>query len=132
MVRTILCQPIRIKNSMKLHINDSNVEAEVTKQIILTGHLADMNFLALSQKVWDKLNPEQQSIMQDAADDAMQVISINIESNEAILEDFFRQKGLKVYTPNVEAFRKRVLDMYLKSDFSGDWPKGMVEKISAL
>ncbi len=105
---------------------------EVTKQIILTGHLADMNFLALSQKVWDKLNPEQQSIMQDAADDAMQVISINIESNEAILEDFFRQKGLKVYTPNVEAFRKRVLDMYLKSDFSGDWPKGMVEKISAL
>ena len=26
---------------------------EVTKQIILTGHLADMNFLALSKKVWD-------------------------------------------------------------------------------
>lgn len=105
---------------------------EVTKQIILTGHLADMNFLALSKRVWDKLTPEQQRQMQKAADDAMAVISINVESQEALLEDFFRKEGLAVYEPNVDAFRNQVQKMYLASDFSKDWPKGMVERINAI
>ncbi len=105
---------------------------EVTKQIILTGHLADMNFLALSKKVWDGLTPAQQRQMQDAADDAMQVISINVESQEALLEDFFRNEGLQVYTPNVDAFRSRVQKMYLESEFSQDWPAGVVERVNAI
>jgi tripartite ATP-independent transporter DctP family solute receptor len=105
---------------------------EVTKQIILTGHLADMNFLALSKKVWDSLTPAQQSQMQDAASDAMQVISINVEAQEALLEDFFRKEGLQVYTPNVEAFRSRAQKMYLESEFSKEWPKGVVERVNAI
>ncbi len=105
---------------------------EVTKQIILTGHLADMNFLALSKKVWDGLTPDQQRQMQEAADDAMQVISINVESQEALLEDFFRNEGLQVYTPNVDAFRTQVQQMYLESEFSRDWPKGVVERVNAI
>ncbi len=43
---------------------------EVTKQIVLTSHLVDMNFLAFSKKVWDKLTPEQQAAVQKGADDA--------------------------------------------------------------
>jgi tripartite ATP-independent transporter DctP family solute receptor len=105
---------------------------EVTKQIILTGHLADMNFLALSKKVWDSLTPAQQSQMQDAASDAMQVISINVEAQEALLEDFFRKEGLQVYTPNVDAFRSRAQKMYLESEFSKEWPKGVVERVNAI
>ncbi|BCX18463.1 MAG: hypothetical protein KatS3mg117_2145 [Geminicoccaceae bacterium] len=31
---------------------------EVTKQIVLTSHLVDLNYLAFSKKVWDKLTPE--------------------------------------------------------------------------
>ena len=65
---------------------------EVTKQIILTGHLADMNFLALSKKVWDGMTAAQQDQLQKAANDAMMVISINVESQEALLEDFFRKE----------------------------------------
>ena len=104
---------------------------EVTKQIILTGHLADMNFLALSKKVWDGMTAAQQDQLQKAANDAMMVISINVESQEALLEDFFRKEGLQVYTPNVDAFRKRAQEMYLASDFSKEWPKGVVERVNA-
>jgi hypothetical protein len=43
---------------------------EVTKQIVLTSHLVDLNYLALSKKVWDEFTPEQQAVVQKAADDA--------------------------------------------------------------
>ena len=43
---------------------------EVTNQIILTSHLVDLNYVAFSKAVWDGLTPEQQAIVQKAADDA--------------------------------------------------------------
>ena len=91
-----------------------------------------MNFLALSKKVWDGMTAAQQDQLQKAANDAMMVISINVESQEALLEDFFRKEGLQVYTPNVDAFRKRAQEMYLASDFSKEWPKGVVERVNAI
>ena len=42
------------------------------------------------------------------------------------------EKGLKVYTPDVAAFRKHVQEAYLKSDLSKSWEKGALDKINAL
>jgi tripartite ATP-independent transporter DctP family solute receptor len=105
---------------------------EVTKQIVLTSHLVDLNYLTLSKKVWDGLTPAQQATLQKAADDAAESGRQKQLKLEAELEQFFKDKGLKVYTPNVDAFRKRVQKAYLESDFSKSWPKGLVEKINAL
>ncbi|MCK5623093.1 MAG: sialic acid TRAP transporter substrate-binding protein SiaP [Alphaproteobacteria bacterium] len=105
---------------------------EVTKQIVLTGHLADMNFLALSKKVWDGLSADQQKTMMDAAQAAVEKIGSDVLADEAKLVEFFKGEGLKVYTPDVEAFRTRVQKMYLESDFSKDWPKGMVARVNAI
>jgi TRAP-type C4-dicarboxylate transport system substrate-binding protein len=105
---------------------------EVTKQIVLTSHLVDLNYLALSKKVWDGLTPEQQAVLQKAADDAAESGRQKQLALEAELEQFFKDKGLKVYTPDVEAFRKHVQKVYLESDFSKSWPEGMVDKINAL
>jgi tripartite ATP-independent transporter DctP family solute receptor len=105
---------------------------EVTKQIVLTGHLADMNFLALNMKVWNGLTPDQQATMQKAADDAAASITKTILAKEAELVEFFKGEGLKVYTPDVDAFRTRAQKMYLESEFSKDWPKGMLDRINAL
>ncbi|WP_284177190.1 sialic acid TRAP transporter substrate-binding protein SiaP [Rhabdaerophilum sp. SD176] len=105
---------------------------EVTKQIVLTSHLVDQNYLAISKKVWDKLTPQQQAVMQKAADDAAESGRKKQLALEAELEGFFKAKGLKVYTPDVEAFRKKVQADYLASKFAKDWPAGMVEKINAV
>jgi len=105
---------------------------EVTDQIVLTSHLVDMNFLAFSKKVWDGLTPEQQTLVMDSARSASAEITKTIQENEAQLVEFFKGEGLKVYTPDVEAFRARAQKMYKDSDFSKDWPEGLLERINAV
>jgi tripartite ATP-independent transporter DctP family solute receptor len=105
---------------------------EVTKQIVLTSHLVDLNYLTISKKVWNKLTPEQQKTVQKAADDAAEFGRQAQLKQEAEMVDFMKAQGLKVYTPDLNAFRSRVQEAYLKSDFSKEWPKGLVEKINAL
>ena len=105
---------------------------EVTQQIVLTSHLVDMNFIAFSKKVWDKLTPDQQKTLQKAADDAAELGRQRQLKLEKDLEEFFKSQGLKVYTPDVEAFRKAVQKAYLDSKFAKDWPAGMIDKINAI
>ena len=105
---------------------------EVTKQIVLTSHLVDLNYLAFSKKVWDGLTPEQQATVQKAADDAAESGRQKQLKLEAELEQFFKDKGLKVYMPDLEAFRGQVQKMYLESDFAKAWVPGMVDQINAL
>jgi len=105
---------------------------EVTKQIVLTSHLVDQNYLAISKKVWDKFTPDQQKALQKAADDAAESGRQKQLKLEAELEQFFKEKGLKVYAPDVDAFRKKVQADYLASKFAKDWPAGLVDKINAV
>jgi TRAP-type transport system periplasmic protein len=105
---------------------------EVTKQVVLTSHLVDLNYLTISKKVFDRLTPQQQAALQKAADDASESGRQKQLALERELEQFLRDKGLQVYTPNVDAFRRRVQKAYLESDFSKKWPPGLVDKINAL
>jgi len=105
---------------------------EVTDQIVLTGHLVDMNFLAFSKSVWDDLTPDQQATVMKAAQDASASITASIIENEAELVSFFEGEGLRVYTPDVASFRERAQKMYLESDFSKDWPEGLLDRINAV
>lgn len=105
---------------------------EVTKQIILTSHLVDLNYIAISTKVWNKMSPKQQATVQAAADEAADYGRQEQLVLEEELVSFLQEKGLKVYEPNVDAFRKHAQGMYLKSKFAKTWPKGLLEKINAL
>ena len=105
---------------------------EVTKQIALTAHLVDWNFLTISKKVWEKLSPDQQAAVLKASQDAC----THARNAQIKLEDdlvtFMKEKGLKVYTPDLEAFRTHVQKEYLASKFAKDWPAGLVDKINAI
>ena len=105
---------------------------EVTKQIVLTSHLVDLNYVAFSKAVWDELTPEQQEIVQKAADDASEQGRVRQLALEDELAQFFIDEGLKVYEPDLDAFRETVQKAYLESDFAKDWPEGMVDKINAI
>ncbi len=105
---------------------------EVTKQIVLTSHLVDLNYLTISKKVFDKLSPANQARLQKAADDAAESGRQKQLKLEDELVQFFKDKGLQVYAPNVDAFRARVQKAYLESDLSKSWPKGLIDKINAL
>ena len=105
---------------------------EVTKQIVLTSHLVDLNYIAISKKVFDGMTPEQQATVQAAADEAAEFGRQNQLKKEADLVSFLEEQGLDVYEPDLAAFRNRVQSMYLESEFASSWPEGVLEKINAL
>ena len=105
---------------------------EVTKQIVLTSHLVDWNFIALSKATWDGLTPEQQEKITAAAWAAADFGRENQLKKEDELVSFLEEQGLSIYEPDVAAFRDHVQKMYLESEYAETWPEGVLEKINAL
>lgn len=113
--------------------NDYNMKFyEVTKQIVLTGHLVGFDVLAISSKLWDSFTPEQQETLQSAVDAAIAKSTELHLAREKELVAFFEKEGLKVYEPNRAAFREYAQKKYLESHFAQSWPEGMLDKINAL
>ena len=105
---------------------------EVTNQIVLTSHLVDLNYVAFSKAVWDKLTPEQQAIVQKAAEDAAESGRRIQLQKEADLVAFLEENGLEIYEPDLAAFRNHVQAQYVGSEFAASWPEGVLDKINAL
>ncbi len=105
---------------------------EVTNQIILTSHLVDWNFIALSKAVYDGLTAEQQEAIRAAAWEAADYGRANQLQKEQDLVSFLEEQGMSIYEPDVAAFRNAVQSAYLNSDFAADWPDGLLEQINAL
>jgi len=105
---------------------------EVTKEIVLTSHLVGFDLWTIASSVWNDMTPEQQAKIQAAADKELEWSAQQHLAREAELVQFFKDKGLDVYTPDVAAFRAFAQDKYLKSDLAKDWPAGVVDKINAL
>ena len=113
--------------------NDYNMKFyEVTSQIVLTSHLIGFDVFAVSGKTWNALSPEQRVVLETEVKKAIDWSTAKHVSEEDRLVQFFKDQGLKVYTPDVEAFRKFAQQRYLESDLAKDWPSGMLDKINAL
>jgi tripartite ATP-independent transporter DctP family solute receptor len=105
---------------------------EVTKQIVLTGHLVDGIFLSMANSTWAALSDEQKEKVLAAATAARDFNNENRIADEAALVGFLEEQGLTVSTPDVEAFRSTVQKAYLESDWSVSWPAGIVDRINAV
>jgi tripartite ATP-independent transporter DctP family solute receptor len=105
---------------------------EVTKQIALTQHLVDLNYIAFSKAVWDGLTPEQQAAVQEAAVAAAESGRQAQLAKEQELVSFLRDQGLDVYEPDLAAFRSHVQAEYLASDLAASWPEGVLDRINEL
>ena len=103
---------------------------EVTKQLVLTNHLVDSLFIAIASKTWNGMTAAQKQAVKAAALAAATFNNDNRIKEEAQIIDFFKQQGLQVSTPDLEAFRKSVQDAYAKSDYAKVWTKGMLERIN--
>lgn len=103
---------------------------EVTKQLVLTSHLVDGLFIALSNKAWQAMTPAQKAKVKAAAVEAARFNDENRIKEEAQLVEFFKSQGLTVTTPDVAAFRRSVQEAYRKSDYAKAWPSGVLERIN--
>jgi TRAP-type C4-dicarboxylate transport system substrate-binding protein len=105
---------------------------EVTNQIVLTSHLVDLNYIAMSAETFNSMTAEQQVAVQAAADAAAasgRKIQLELEGS---LVAFLEEQGMEVYEPDTAAFRNQVQSMYLDSEFAATWPAGVLEKVNAL
>lgn len=103
---------------------------EVTKQLVLTQHLVDSLFITISNKSWNALNATQKQQVSAAAQAAAKFNNDNRIREESQLVDFFKQQGLQVSTPDVEAFRKAVQGAYAQSEYAKVWPAGLLDRIN--
>ena len=105
---------------------------EVTQQIVLTSHLVDSLFIAISNKTLRALNAAQRQKVTTAAQAAASFNNVNRTKEEGQLVEFFKKEGLQVTVPDLDAFRKSVRMAYLQSDYAKTWPAGMVDRIHAV
>jgi tripartite ATP-independent transporter DctP family solute receptor len=104
---------------------------EVTQQIVLTNHLVDSLFIAVSNKTWKSLSAAEQKNLKAAAQSAAKFNNENRIKEEVQILEFFKKQGMKVNKPNEDAFRKAVQAAYEKSDMAQSWPKGLMARINA-
>lgn len=104
---------------------------EVTKQIVMTSHLVDGIFIAISNKAWNAMSAVHKQKVKAAAAAASSYNNENRIKEEGQLVEFFKKEGLQVTTPDVEAFRKSVQATYQNSDYAKVWSKGLLERINA-
>jgi TRAP-type transport system periplasmic protein len=117
--------PLPLTYASKLH--------EVTEQVVLTGHLTDSVWPTINESVWQGLSaPQQQAITQSWAV-AIEEATAETVALEGRLAADFERDGLRVYAPDLQAFREEVLGVYLEDPaVTSGWIPGMKDQIDAL
>jgi tripartite ATP-independent transporter DctP family solute receptor len=84
---------------------------EVQKYLTLTGHQYNPQIVLVSKVFWDKLDPEEQTLLRDAAAEARDYQrKVSREANAGFLEEI-KKSGMQVVEPTAEqlgAFRAAV------------------------
>lgn len=105
---------------------------EVSKQILLTGHMLQPIFLAVSERSWDRLTSEQQLIISDAARNSIQIQNRARQSQEEEELTYFKQAGLRISNVNIDSFRNSVRQAFDEAGLSSDWKEGLAAAIDSV
>jgi TRAP-type transport system periplasmic protein len=103
---------------------------EVSKQVVLTGHMVSNVFFSLANGFWDGLSDDEKKAVETAEVAAKKLNDDGVVATEKDAAAFFEGKGVAVTTPDVAAFRDQVQKKFLESDFAKNWPAGMLDRIN--
>jgi tripartite ATP-independent transporter DctP family solute receptor len=107
---------------------DSGKFFEVQKYLVLTGHILTPRLVVINDKFWQGLSATDQKVISDAVAEGIAWNNQEILGREQTLVDKFKKAGMEVIQPDVESFRKPVLETLPKM-FEAKWGKGLFEKI---
>ena len=105
---------------------------EVQKCIIMTSHQVDSVWPVINVDKWNSMTPAQQQIVRDGMEVGRKVNDNLTLTGEEELVAFFESEGLKIYYPDVDAFKSHILECYMNDPISDPWDKDMVAQIEAL
>lgn len=103
---------------------------EVQKYLVLTGHILDWRAVMINDAFFQKLSPEDQTILTDAVKEGIEWCNETILQQEAELVEKLQAEGMTVIEPDVEGFRKAVLEQ-VPAQFKDKWGD-LIEKIVAI
>lgn len=103
---------------------------EVQKYIILTGHILQSEVLGISERTFQKLIPEDQKVLINAAKEAGDYNTRLTQEAESYYLNKFKELGKEIIEPDKEAFRRNAQQVY--KEFESVWGPGLYEKIQAV
>jgi tripartite ATP-independent transporter DctP family solute receptor len=86
---------------------------QVTKEIVLTNHLFSPVMPTINEHSWNELSPTEQKDLVTAVTDQDTWASNQVAAQQTQDVAFLQKQGLKVYSPDIAAFRAPVLKSFL-------------------
>ncbi len=103
---------------------------EVTEQIVTTNHKVLIQFPAFSSRSWANLTEQQQTVVTEGAQVAMDAYTQNVMDLEASLRATIEAEGVVFTDPDRESFRTAVLAAFQSSELAADWEDGVFDAIA--
>jgi len=107
---------------------DSGKFFEVQKYLVLTSHILTPRLVVVNEKFWQGLPAADRQVISGALAEGIAWNNQQTLAAEQVLADKFKKAGMEVIQPDVESFRKPVLDTIPKM-FEAKWGKGLFERI---
>ena len=101
---------------------------EVQKYLVLTSHILTPRLVVINEKSWQGIPAADRQIISNAVAEAIAWNNQETLAAERVLADRFKAAGMEVIQPDVESFRKPVLETLPKM-FEAKWGKGLYERI---
>jgi tripartite ATP-independent transporter DctP family solute receptor len=105
---------------------------EVTKQVVLTKHLVQPVFIAITKPVFDKLTPAQQTELRAAAREAADTQIAKTLQDEKSALDTFRAANIRISEPDAGVFRTAVFKEYEAAGMTAKWKPGLMARVQAV
>ena len=104
---------------------------EVTKSVSITNHIVDSVWPTISEARWQSLTSQQKEwIMEGVRAGIKYCDETNLKAEEEVTQ-FLKDRGLKFYDADLNAFQTHVLNQYLQSDFSKSWDRDLLNRVQA-
>ena len=104
---------------------------EVQKYLVLTGHIITPRLVIANESALQQFSAQDREILDAAIAEAVVWQDAELASQEASLVDTFKQQGMTVIEPDVESFRKPVLEQ-VPPKFEEKWGAGTWDALAAL
>jgi tripartite ATP-independent transporter DctP family solute receptor len=101
---------------------------EVQKYLVLTSHILTPRLVVINEKFWQGIPAADRQTISEAISEAIAWNNQETLAAEQVLAGKFKAAGMEVIQPDVESFRKPVLETLPKM-FEAKWGKGLYERI---
>ncbi len=106
---------------------------EVTEYIAITNHVIDSIMPVVNKGTWDSMSTNQQDIIRQAMEEAIEFNDKARIENENKLISFFESEGLTVTYPDINEFKANVQDAYNNdSTQTAEWNMELYDKIQSI